>query len=164
MLSSMGILLVSAALGGDASVSPTVFDDYKPAYMAAKSANRPLLVIINPGTESDAKSLDLEDVTRSGHRREILGDYVVAVIDASTPEGQKAHKLFGSPALPRVSVIDKQQKWQIYRTSKSLKPHLPALVPRVQANRPRLRPKSPASQRTVCTSTPGSKCANRRWW
>lgn len=122
MLSSMGVLLVSAALGGDASpsVNTAVYDDYKPAYLAAKSANRPLLVIINPGTEGDAKPLELDDLTRSGHRRAILGDYVVAVIDASTPEGQKAHKLFGSPALPRVSVIDKQQKWQIYRTSKSL--------------------------------------------
>ncbi len=120
MLSSLGVLLVSAALGGDATVNVDVYGDYKPAYMAAKSANRPLLVIINPGAESEAKPLDLEDVRRSGHRRELLGDYVVAVIDASTPEGQKAHKLFGSPALPRVSVIDKQQKWQIYRTSQSL--------------------------------------------
>ncbi|MSR56533.1 MAG: hypothetical protein EXS05_02530 [Planctomycetaceae bacterium] len=106
---------------GDATVSkPSVYDNYKEAYEAAKAANRPVLVILNPGADSQAQPVDVDALQRSAHRRELLVNYVIAVIDTSTPDGQKVHKLFESPALPRVSVIDKQQKWQIYRTSRSL--------------------------------------------
>lgn len=117
----LGIALLSAALVGPTPTNDFGFyADYKPAYEAAKADHRPLLVIINPGTDSDEPSLDIDALRRSGHRRELLEKYVVTVIDASTPAGQEIHKKFGSPALPRVSVIDKAQKWQIYRTSKSL--------------------------------------------
>jgi hypothetical protein len=115
-----GALVLWAALSGSPTTEATVYDDYKPAYLAAQAANRPVIVILNPGGESTEQPVELETVRRSAHRRELLENYVVAIIDTSTPEGQKVHKLFDSPPLPRVSVIDKQQKWQIYRTSKSL--------------------------------------------
>jgi hypothetical protein len=119
MLNSFGILALWAAFSGPAD-DAAVYADYKQAYLAGKESHRPVLVIINPGTDSDESHVEIDALRRAAHRRELLGDYVVAVIDASTPEGEKVHKLFGSPPLPRVSVIDKQQKWQIYRTSKSL--------------------------------------------
>jgi hypothetical protein len=119
MLSSFGILALWAAFGGPADEA-TVYANYKEAYLAGKESHRPVLVIINPGTDSNDTQVEFASLRRSAHRRELLGDYVVAVIDASTPEGEKVHKLFGSPPLPRVSVIDNEQKWQIYRTSKSL--------------------------------------------
>jgi hypothetical protein len=122
VISQFGVLVLWTALGATPSGDAECFSDYKQAYLAAQAANRPLLVILNPGSEADVAPLDVDALRRSGHRRKLLGDYVVAVIDASTPAGQTAHKLFGSPALPRVSVIDKQQKWQIYRTSQALTP------------------------------------------
>ncbi|MGQ0637080.1 MAG: hypothetical protein ACT4QC_20920 [Planctomycetaceae bacterium] len=117
-----GTLLLWAALNGSPTTDATVYDDYKQAYLAAKSTNRPILLVINPGSDSDLQPHDLDVLRRSGHRRELLGNYVVAVIDASTSDGQSVHKLFGSPPLPRVSVIDKQQKWQIFRSSQAFTP------------------------------------------
>lgn len=115
----IGALVLFAALSGSNDAG-TVYTSYKEAYQAGKAANRPVLVIINPGAEADAKPVELETLRRSAARRELLDNYVVAVIDASTPEGEKVHKLFDSPPLPRVSVIDNQQKMQIYRTSRAL--------------------------------------------
>jgi hypothetical protein len=119
MSSQLGILMVAAALSGTPA-DAEIYGSYKDAYLAGKAANRPVLVIINPGTDAASAPVDVDALRRAAHRRELLNDYVVAVIDASTPEGQTVHKLFGAPPLPRVSVIDKEQKWQIYRTSRSL--------------------------------------------
>jgi hypothetical protein len=77
-------------------------------------------VILNPGAESEARLVDAEFLRRTKHRRKLLEKYVVAMIDTSTTEGEAVHKLFQSPALPRVSVLDRQQKWQVYRTSQTL--------------------------------------------
>lgn len=132
MTSQFGTFLLFAALAAnpattstegaaDASaVKPQVYGSYNEAYDAAKASNRPVLVILNPGSDSETRPVDIEALHQSEHRRNLLVNYVIAVIDTSTPDGQKVHKLFESPALPRVSVIDKQQKWQIYRTSRSL--------------------------------------------
>jgi hypothetical protein len=116
----LGSLILWAALSGAPAGESSIYADYKEAYLAGKAAGRPVLVIINPGTDADAQAVEVDMLKRSAVRRELLENYVVAVIDASTPEGQKVHKLFDSPPLPRVSVIDKEQKWQIYRTSKPL--------------------------------------------
>jgi hypothetical protein len=99
----------------------TVYDDYKQAWQAGRAQNLPVLVILNPANDDDeSPTIDFDSLRRTGHRRDLLGKYVVAVIDASTPQGQAVRKLFGSPTLPRVSVLDRQQKWQVYRTSQSL--------------------------------------------
>ena len=120
MSMQMSALVLLVALGGSASESATVYDSYKAAWQAGRDKNKPVLVIFNPGADSTAPGVDLSQVRLASYRRDLLANYVVAVIDTSTPEGQATHKLFESPPLPRISVLDKQQKWQIYRTSKAL--------------------------------------------
>jgi hypothetical protein len=119
MYSPLSALVLLATLSGGPAEQP-VFDSYKAAWEAGRERNLPVLVILNPGADSEGSPVDLDILTSIGHRRELLANYVVACVDTSTPEGQAVHKLFDSPPLPRVSVLDKQQKWQIYRTSKSL--------------------------------------------
>ena len=119
MHAHLSALVLLSALSGGTRAS-TVYDDYKQAYQAGRAQNLPVLVILNPSSDADSQSIDLDYLKRTGHRRELLGKYVVAVIDASTPQGQAVRKSFGSPALPRVSVLDRQQKWQVYRTSQEL--------------------------------------------
>lgn len=119
MHAHLSALVVLSALSGGTRES-TIYDDYKQAYRAGRVQNLPVLVILNPGGEQEAAQVDVESLVRSSHRRKLLANYVVAVIDTSTPKGQTTHKLFESPALPRVSVLDREQKWQIYRSSKSL--------------------------------------------
>jgi hypothetical protein len=115
----LSALVLFSALSGGTRES-TIYDDYKQAWRAGRAQGLPVLVILNPGSEADSRSVDTDLLRRTGQRRELLGKYVVAVIDVSTRAGQAVHKRFQSPQLPRVSVLDKQQKWQVYRTSQSL--------------------------------------------
>jgi hypothetical protein len=119
MATQWSALILLAALSGD-TYEPNVYDNYKQAWHAGRAQSLPVLVILNPGEDTDSSPVDIEWLRRSRHRRDLLDNFVVAVIDVSTPEGKTAHKLFGSAALPRVSVLDRQQKWQIYRTSRNL--------------------------------------------
>ena len=119
MYTHLSALVLFSALSGGTRES-TVYEDYKEAWRAGRAQNLPVLVVLNPGAESGTATVDADLLRQTGHRRNLLANYVVAVIDTSTIEGEAVHKLFQSPTLPRVSVLDKQQKWQIYRTSQSL--------------------------------------------
>jgi len=119
MHTHLSALVLFAALSGGTRES-TVYDDYGEAWKAGRAQNLPVLVVLNPGTDSETANVDVDLLRQTGHRRTLLANYVVAVIDTSTPKGEAVHKLFQSPTLPRISVLDKQQKWQIYRTSQAL--------------------------------------------
>jgi len=119
MHTHLGALVLLSALSGGTRES-TVYDDYRQAWQAGRAQNLPVLVILNPSSDADSPSIDVDSLRRTGHRRDLLGKYVVAVIDTSTPQGKTVRKLFGSQALPRVSVLDRQQKWQVYKTSQAL--------------------------------------------
>ena len=148
MHSHLSALVLLSALSGGTRES-TVYDDYKQAWQAGRAQNLPVLVILNPASDADSPAIDFDSLRRTGHRRDLLGKYVVAVIDASTLQGQAVRKLFGSPALPRVSVLDRAQKWQVYRTSQSLSAEDWNIVLEThqKGNPPAARPK-PAACRT----------------
>jgi hypothetical protein len=120
MTTQLSALLLLAAISGSATESAQVYDNYKAAWQAGREKKLPVLVIFNPGADSTAPVVDVNTVRLASHRRELLSNYVVAVIDTSTPEGEATHKLFKSPPLPRVTVLDRHQKFQIYQTSKAL--------------------------------------------
>ena len=119
MALSMSLLLLVTVPIGEKE-APKHFDNYTRAYRVAQETSQPMLVILNPGEDSDLKPIPLEDVQRTSNRRKLLEDYVVVVLDTSTEHGGVCHKLFGSGSLPRVVVIDKRQKRQIFRTSEPL--------------------------------------------
>jgi len=120
---NLGIsLLLLAGIMAPEKFEETHFDNYGDAYRAAKELGRPLLVILNPSndTVTDTQPIAIEAVRKTKKRRELLDGYVVAVVDTGTAHGQQTHRLFKSPTLPRVVVIDKQQKVQIFQTSEKL--------------------------------------------
>lgn len=104
----------------EAQTAPATYHSYTQAYYAAQRTRRPMLVILNPGKSSKSSLISLADVEKTRERRDLLQNYVVAVIDTTTPHGQKVYALFGSPQLPRVSIIDNQQAMQVYETSAAL--------------------------------------------
>lgn len=114
-------LLFSAVLGGSPQ-EPLFYDDYTPAYHAAQRARLPLIVIFNPGGEPERVCLEMNELTRAGHRRNLLQKYVVASIDTSTARGKVALGLFRPPTLPSVVVIDREQKYQLFRSVKPRQP------------------------------------------
>ena len=101
-----------------AANQPTHFTNYAAAYREAQQAKKPLLVILNPAEESSA--VKVEEVRNTQQRRDLLQKFVVVVIDTSTDHGETVNKLFNEKSLPHVSVIDRDQQWQLFRTSKKL--------------------------------------------
>lgn len=99
---------------------PRHFQNYTAAYQAAQQTKKPLLVVLNPGSESGSVPIHLEDIRKTEQRRKLLERYVVVEIDASTTHGETIHKLFESKPLPHVAVIDRDQKWQVFRSSRAL--------------------------------------------
>ncbi|MFG0333621.1 MAG: hypothetical protein ACF8TS_09695 [Maioricimonas sp. JB049] len=118
MLAVVAVLAVSAT----ASAEGLEFDSYTKAYGKAKELARPMLVILNPsaGEVSSEPIVAMEELRGDLKLSVLLNDYVVAVIDTGTEHGQKVHKLFGAPELPRVVVIDERQEKQVYQTSETL--------------------------------------------
>ena len=93
MPTQLTALVLLATLSGGTRES-TVYEDYKEAWQAGRAQNLPVLVILNPGADGEARLVDADVLRRSKHRRKLLEKYVVAVIDTSTTEGKVVHELF----------------------------------------------------------------------
>ena len=99
---------------------PTHFTSYTLAYREAQRSKKPLLVVLNPGQESSEVPVHLGDVRKTQQRRTLLERFVVVEIDTSTNHGETIHKLFENKPLPHVAVIEREQQWQVFRTSRKL--------------------------------------------
>ena len=119
MVWSLGFLVLAGTAIGE-NVTVTHFDNYSIAYRAARQSKRPMLVILNPPKESGKSSILLEDVRRTKERRKLLESYIVVLIDTGTEHGKIIYRLFGSEELPRVSIIGRDQQFQIFGTSEPL--------------------------------------------
>jgi hypothetical protein len=93
------------------------YSSYTQAWHAAHDAERPMLVILNPAAGQGKKSIVPDQLFSDKSIQPLLNEYVVAVIDTGTEHGKKVHELFGNAPLPRVVVIDKEQKEQVFVTS-----------------------------------------------
>ena len=125
MLTSLTLLLLmDPSLGVQpqqvAANLPTHFTSYTLAYREAQRSKKPLLVVLNPGEDSPEVPANLEDVRKTQQRRKLLERFVVVEIDTSTSHGQTVHKLFDNKPLPHVAVIEREQQWQVFRTSPKL--------------------------------------------
>lgn len=125
MLTSLALLLMlDPSVGVQpqqlAANPPTHFTSYTLAYREAQRSKKPLLVVLNPGEDSAAVPVHLEDVRKTEQRRKLLERFVVVEIDTSSSHGQTIHKLFDNKPLPHVAVIEREQQWQVFRTSRKL--------------------------------------------
>ncbi len=122
MLSSF-LVMAGLVCGADATAADvshnTNFVNYTEAWNTAKADKRPMLVVLNPGADSE-KNLDVHGLRTSEKLSKVLDEYVVAQIDTSTEHGQKVLKSFGNPTLPRMVVIDAKQAKQVFATSEKV--------------------------------------------
>jgi hypothetical protein len=93
---------------------------YTTGYQAARAAQRPILLVLNPKAGSPDGAVTLEALCKTRQRRELLKNYVVVIVDTGTQHGQLVRESFGARQLPYVAVIDKRQQKLIYRTSDAL--------------------------------------------
>lgn len=105
-----------------ATIAPpaTAYTSYTQAWNAASEAEKPMLVILNPGPESSERQITEAGLRADEKVDSLLDQYVLAIVDTTTEHGQEVNRRFGSPSLPRVVVIDKAQKKQLFRASGNL--------------------------------------------
>ena len=116
--------IAAAAATGDvqareADIASYVVTDYAEGWKIAKEERLPILVVLNPG-QSNERRVDMQIVRGSRHRRKLLRRYVVVEVDCSTVAGADVAKRFNATTLPAVSVIDRDQKYTLAKTSEEL--------------------------------------------
>lgn len=79
-----------------------------------------MLIIFQKGANSSSSEVSLVSVRKTRIRRELLGKYVVLIIDTTTPHGQVVYKAYKQPKLPHVVILGKKQEYQIFTTSEKL--------------------------------------------
>ena len=154
-------MFVVAGFAASELENVALFDNYTKAYRSAQQTERPLLVVLNPGEESGKDGVSLGEMTQSEQSRDLLKNYVVTVIDADSEHGKTCQKLFDAESLPHVVVIDKQQKYQLYKASKELNAKTWTAVLRKYKNGERPEPANQVSYRYNYTPM-RSYCPNCR--
>lgn len=96
------------------------FQNYHRGLQAAKETSKPLIVIMNPGAQWNEESVSIVSLRKTRERRGLLKDYVVVIIDTTTPHGRIVHDAYGKPKLPHVAILGKQQRYLIFTTSNQL--------------------------------------------
>ncbi|MCH8830054.1 MAG: hypothetical protein IID45_10810 [Planctomycetes bacterium] len=90
------------------------FDNYHQGHSLARKTHKPLLVIFNAGRQTQKNAISLVSLRKTKARRDLLKNYVVVVIDTTTPHGKHVYKCYQKPKLPYVVILDKRQKYQIH--------------------------------------------------
>ncbi len=122
MFASMTLVAV-LALAGAEPAQELAYSDYREAWTVAKEERLPLLVVLNPARDADeVRPIDLAEVHGTRHRKQLLSRYIVVEVDCSTEAGKDVLQRFGTPSLPHVAVIDRDQKYVLSKTSDKLSP------------------------------------------
>lgn len=103
----------------EADLASYVATDYAEGWKIAKEERLPILVVLNPGPTAERR-VDMNVVRRCKHRRHLLRRYVVVEVDCTTVAGADVAKRFNATTLPAVSVIDREQKYTLVKTSEEL--------------------------------------------
>lgn len=116
MQALMASLVVTSHLAvmGATPVQPKWNPDYGKALEAARSAKRPLVVLIeNPKLPQQA--LDKNALLKVADSNELLAKYELCLIDATTEVGKQVAKAFGATKLPYTAVTDAKAQKVVYR-------------------------------------------------
>ncbi len=104
MLSYLATFTVALGMAATSTEAPQWHSDYGKALNETRTANRPLLVVIDSpageGQQVDQQLLEANDESK-------LSAYELCHVDASTEYGQKVAKAFRATKFPYVAIIDK---------------------------------------------------------
>ena len=108
-------LLGVAVTIGAGWVEPTGWHtDYAKAHAEARKADKPLFVMICPGSSEYAQMTGLGTFLNERVEGSLRTDFVRVMIDTDTPEGQEMAKQFQVEEGPYFAIIDRSGKWQVY--------------------------------------------------
>ncbi len=91
--------------------------DYSKAVADACLADKPLFIVICPGSSEYARFAALGTFVSDDVERSLKNDYTRVMIDTDTPEGKEMAQKFGVEEGPHFVIIDRSGKWQIFYQS-----------------------------------------------
>jgi len=120
----MTSLLTTIALTLSAAVAaPAQWQaDYGKALEATRNNDRPLLVVLDDSTKTEAQVAE-ELLKATGENADLLAAYQLCHVDVSTDYGQKVAAKFGATKFPHTSIIDKTGKVILYKNRGDIAEH-----------------------------------------
>lgn len=119
----MNCLLITLAMVAN-TPTPTArevlwVDDYGAALEATKEQQKPLLIVIDGSAQSNGQSRRVW-ATQEQEKAELLENYVLCHVDATTDYGKRVADVFKVKQFPFMAIIDKTGEKIIYRQSGQL--------------------------------------------
>jgi hypothetical protein len=109
-----------SSVSSQAAATTSQWDnDYGRARAHARSVSKPLLVIIESGSDSQQLVAPVRHQTAGGGMN-LLGAFELCRVDASTEYGQKVAQAFNTEKLPYMAILDKTGRKIIYQHAGSL--------------------------------------------
>jgi hypothetical protein len=113
MNSVFASLLVSAVLGA-APAEVSWKNDYAQALEAARTSNKPLLVVLHKPSEPK-QAIQQVAFSEDSEQAALLKNYELCQVDVATPEGEAVAKAFGAKSYPYTVITNKTAKKVIFR-------------------------------------------------
>ena len=99
-------LTISATILADATEKPQWISDYGVAIQAAKSAQQPLLVVLDKPNEPGQR-FEQASYTSDKTQLALLSNYKLCRVDVTTPYGRKVAEAFEATQFPYTVITDK---------------------------------------------------------
>lgn len=117
-------LLMSLAMGlvlASEVNAPQWIGDYGIALEQTALDSKPLLIVIDDPKVAEGRIEQVSYVSDAA-QAQLLANYTLCHVDATTPYGQKVAEAFDAPGLPFTAIIDKTGSRQIYRNAGTYTP------------------------------------------
>jgi hypothetical protein len=102
---------------GGASAPAAWHTDYAKAHAEACASDKPLFIVICPGSSDYARMMALGTFLNDQIEESLRTGYVRSCIDTETPEGQELARKFDTDQGPHFVIIDRSGKWQVFYRS-----------------------------------------------
>jgi len=114
MTSVIASMAVAASMMATASPAPQWNTDYGKSLSAARTAQRPLLVVLDK-PRVDSERISQVSLTKDATQAALLANYQLCHVDVTTPYGAKVAKAFGAKEFPYTTITDKSVSAIVFR-------------------------------------------------
>jgi hypothetical protein len=114
MFTMLGVAALSLGWGDAPALWHT---DYAQAVSEACTSDKPLFIVICPGSSEYARLATLGVFVSDEIERTLKSSYVRLLVDTETPEGKALARRFDTEDGPHFVILDRSAKWQVFYQS-----------------------------------------------
>jgi hypothetical protein len=114
MFTMLGVAALSLGWGDAPAPWHT---DYAQAVSEACTSDKPLFIVICPGSSEYGRFTALGVFVSDSIERMLKADYVRLIVDTETPAGKELAQKFDAGDGPFFTILDRSAKWQVFYQS-----------------------------------------------